>query len=102
MENQMKSFVHLNKGRTPRQAHRDLDGLKDDELGRNAFYGRTAQLYRRNDPTRYEALGDYRPRELSINALSPEDAEDPRGLPVALFENDACRILLSRRSAAMP
>ncbi len=39
----MKSFLHLNKGRTPRQAHRDLGDLKDDELGRNAFYGRTAQ-----------------------------------------------------------
>jgi hypothetical protein len=30
----MESLVHLRKGRTPRRLHADLDGLKDDELGR--------------------------------------------------------------------
>ena len=30
----MESFVHLRKGVTPRRLHADLDGLKDDELGR--------------------------------------------------------------------
>ena len=30
----MKSFIQLQKGETPRQAHNDLGGLKDDELGR--------------------------------------------------------------------
>lgn len=98
----MKSFLHLNKGRTPRQAHRDLDGLKDDELGRNAFYGRTAQLYRRHDPTRFEARGDYRPREVNVDTLTPGDRTDAAGFPLPLFENDTCRILLSRRSSAMP
>lgn len=98
----MKSFLHLNKGRTPRQAHRDLGGLKDDELGRNAFYGRTAQLYRRHDPTRFEARGDYRPREVNVDTLTPGDRTDAAGFPLPLFENDTCRILLSRRSAAMP
>ena len=98
----MKSFLHLNKGRTPRQAHRDLGGLKDDELGRNAFYGRTAQLYRRHDPTRFEARGDYRPREVALDVLAAADHTDARGVPLPLFENDTCRILLSRRSQAMP
>ncbi|BBY07648.1 hypothetical protein MNVI_29660 [Mycobacterium noviomagense] len=50
-EPSMESFVHLRKGRTPRRLHADLDGLKDDELGRGGFTGRTANLYRRHDPT---------------------------------------------------
>ena len=49
----MESFVHLRKGTTPRRLHADLDGLKDDELGRGGFTGRTANMYRRNDPTAY-------------------------------------------------
>ena len=43
----MESFVHLRKGSTPRRMHADLDGLKDDELGRNGFTGRTANFLRR-------------------------------------------------------
>ena len=54
----MESFVHLRKGNTPRRLHADLDGLrrlKDDELGRGGFTGRTANMYRRHDPTAYRA-----------------------------------------------
>ena len=98
----MKSFVHFNKGRTPRQAHTDLDGLKDDELGRGGFSGRTAQLYRRNDPTRFRTDGPYRPRNLRFKALAPADGADPRGEPLLLFSNEDCRIFLSRRATAMP
>ena len=53
----MESFVHLRKGRTPQRMHADLDGLKDDELGRGGFTGRTATLYRSNDPTAFRAVG---------------------------------------------
>ena len=35
----MESFVHLRKGTTPTRVHADLDGLKDDELGRGGFTG---------------------------------------------------------------
>lgn len=98
----MKSFINFNKGRTPRQAHVDLGGLKDDELGRRGFSGRAAQLYRRNDPTKYRVEGDYRLRNLNGNKLEPRDGTDPSGLPLPLFENDDCRILLSRRSREMP
>ena len=49
----MESFIQLRKGTTPRKIHRDLDGLKDDELGRYGFTGRTAHMYRRNDPTAF-------------------------------------------------
>jgi len=98
----MKSFINFNKGRTPRQAHTDLDGLKDDELGREGFSGRAAQLYRRNDPTKYRVEGDYRLRNINGNALEPADRSDARGLAMPLFENDDCRVLLSRRREAMP
>lgn len=98
----MKSFIHHRKGQTPRQAHVDLEGLKDDELGRQGFQGRTAQLYRRNDPTTYRAEGDYRLREADAATLPCEDQSDPRGRPLALLENDDCRVTVSRRSQPMP
>lgn len=98
----MKSFVQHRRGRTPRQAHVDLEGLKDDELGRGGFGGRHAQLYRRNDPTRYKSLGDYRPRRGMSYELTTDDATDPRALPTTLLENADCRIGISRRASAMP
>ena len=56
----MESFVHLRKGKTPHRLHADLDGPRDDELGRCGFTGRTANMYRRHDPTAYrlfDAIG---------------------------------------------
>ena len=98
----MESFVHLRKGTTPRRLHADLDGLKDDELGRGGFTGRTANLYRRNDPTAYRADGPLRPIDVLSTQLEPTDATDPTGHPLQLFDNADCRISLSRRSAEMP
>ena len=74
----MESFVHLRKGRTPRRLHADLDGLKDDELGRGGFTGRTANIYRRNDPTAYRASGPLRPIDVLSSELKPSDATDAR------------------------
>jgi hypothetical protein len=44
MEPTMESFVHLRKGRTPKRLHADLDGLKDDELGRDGFTGVVSEV----------------------------------------------------------
>ena len=98
----MESFVHLRKGNTPRRLHADLDGLKDDELGRGGFTGRTANFFRRHDPTAYRAVGPLSPRDLLAGELTPGDAADPAGAPLLLFSNSDCRILLSRRAAPMP
>lgn len=98
----MESFVHLRKGTTPRRIHADLDGLKDDELGRGGFTGRTANMYRRHDPTAYRAEGPLRPVDVLAALLAPTDAADAAGDPLLLFSNADCRIKLSRRSAAMP
>ena len=98
----MESFVHLRKGTTPRRVHADLGGLKDDELGRRGFVGRTANLYRRNDPTAYRADGPLRPVDVLTDRLTPGDATDADGLPLRLFHNADCRIALSRRVAPMP
>ena len=98
----MESFVHLRKGTTPRRLHADLDGLKDDELGRGGFSGRTANFFRRNDPTRYRAAGPLRPVDVLADQLKPADATDPGGGPLVLFSNDDCRVMLSRRAAEMP
>ncbi|MCB0927741.1 MAG: homogentisate 1,2-dioxygenase [Mycolicibacterium insubricum] len=98
----MESFVHLRKGQTPERMHADLGGLKDDELGRNGFVGRTATLYRRNDPTAFRCDGPLRPTDVVASTLAPEDSTDPAGAPLLLYSNDDCEVLLSRRAAAMP
>ena len=98
----MESFVHLRKGTTPRRLHADLDGLKDDELGRGGFTGRTANFFRRHDPTDFRASGPLRPIDVLAEALTPGDATDAAGSPLLLFSNPDCRISLSRRSQPMP
>jgi homogentisate 1,2-dioxygenase len=98
----MESFVHLRKGKTPRRLHADLDGLKDDELGRGGFTGRTANMYRRHDPTTYRAVGPLRPVDVLSGVLKPSDVTDAHGGPLLLFSNSDCRISLSRRNEAMP
>ncbi|WP_283608861.1 homogentisate 1,2-dioxygenase [Mycolicibacterium poriferae] len=98
----MESFVHLRKGKTPRRLHADLDGLKDDELGRGGFTGRTANLYRRHDPTAYRTVGPLRPLDVLSSELKPSDSTDAHGAPLLMFSNADCQVLLSRRSEAMP
>lgn len=98
----MESFIHLRKGNTPRRLHADLDGLKDDELGRGGFTGRTANMYRRHDPTAYRAEGPLRPLQVLTSELKPSDATDAAGEPLRLFSNVDCRISLSRRTEEMP
>ena len=98
----MESFTHLRKGTTPHRVHADLGGLKDDELGRGGFTGRTANIYRRNDPTEFRAVGPLRPVDVLATELKPSDATDAAGAPLLLFSNADCRISLSRRGEAMP
>ena len=98
----MESFVHLRKGRTPKRLHADLDGLKDDELGRGGFTGRTANIYRRHDPTAYRSAGPLRPIDVLSSELKPSDATDAHGGPLLLFSNADCQVSLSRRTEQMP
>ena len=98
----MESFVNLRKGITPRRLHADLNGLKDDELWRGGFTGRTANFFRRHDPTEFRSTGPLRPVDVLADALTPGDATDAAGSPLLLFSNPDCRISLSRRSQAMP
>lgn len=98
----MESFVQYRKGTTPKRIHADLDGLKDDELGRNGFSGRQAQLYRHHDPTVSRWVGELHERHLQTLELTPDDHDDPRGDPLLLFSNRDLRISISRRKEAMP
>lgn len=97
----MESFVQLRSGKTPRQIHRDVGDLKDDELGRSGFTGRAAHLYRRNDPTKFRMEGDLRGIDTQTLDLRPSDLEAD-GEPLLMFHNDDCRISLSRRGEAAP
>ena len=98
----MESFIQLRSGTTPRQVHRDLGGLKDDELGRGGFTSRYAHLYRREDPTEYRVSGPLGPLDVQTFAREPIDLNDPAGEPMELFANGDCRISLSRRREAAP
>ncbi|GAB90943.1 homogentisate 1,2-dioxygenase [Gordonia rhizosphera] len=98
----MESFVQFRKGTTPDHVHRDLDGLKDEELGRYGFVGRQAQLYRENDPTQYTAEGLISMTDVLVEDLEPTDLNDADGAPLMLYYNADVRFLLSRRSQPMP
>ena len=99
----MESFVHLRKGTTPKRLHADLDGLKDDELGRGGFTGRTANMYRRHDPTAYRGVGPLRPVDVLASELKPE-RRHRRGtaLPCCCSPTPTAASRLSRRTEAMP
>lgn len=98
----MESFIQHRSGQTPRQIHRDVGELKDDELGRAGFTGRTAHLYRRNDPTRFRVEGELVGADADTSDLHPTDESDPAGEPLLLFHNEDCRISISRRAEAAP
>src|SRR6185312_6985034 len=70
--------------------------------GRGGFTGRTANMYRRNDPTAYRSSGPLRPVDVLATELKPSDATDAGGGPLRLFSNADCRISLSRRVDEMP
>ena len=98
----MRTLIQHARGRTPRQAHRDLDGMLEDELTRDGFDGRSAALYRANDPTKFRATGRFRSTLVHGTKLPTGDCDDPAGLPQRLFYNDDCTIWCSRRGRSMP
>jgi homogentisate 1,2-dioxygenase len=99
----IRPWLQISRGKTPRQAHVGLDGLKDDELGRGGFTGRVANLYRRNDPTAWTRIeGEIRLWDIALHAIEPTDMSDPAGAPMLAFFNDDVRISVSRRAAPMP
>jgi homogentisate 1,2-dioxygenase len=103
-DNRMKSWIHLNKGVTPRQAHVNLpDGLKEEEIGRGGFMGQVAELYRRHEPTKWVRVeGDGAPGDVDGKKLDAPDRTDARAEPARAFWNDDVTISISRRSEAMP
>lgn len=102
----MRSWIHLKSGRVLRQAHVDLPslgGLKEDELGRQGFSGRVAELYRRNEPIGWTRLvGNLRPWDLDGYGASCPDLTDPDAMPTMMFHNEDVAVSISRRSKTMP
>ncbi len=99
----MESFTHLRKGTTPRRIHADLEGLKDDELGRGGFewtHG-TPLPAPRPHPVPQRGSADRRRHR--------RERTDPHrqwtilsGAPLLMFSNADCRISLSMRNAPAP
>lgn len=105
----MRTLIQFSKGRTSRQAHRDLptasdDGelLKDDELTRQGFDGRETVLYRVNDPTTFRSEGRFRSTSAMLTEVKPSDLSDAAGTAQRLYYNADATIWLSRRSEPMP
>jgi homogentisate 1,2-dioxygenase len=105
----MRTLIQFSKGKTSKQAHRDLpetgsDGsrLKDDELTRQGFDGREAVLYRTNDPTVFRTEGRFKSTSALLGDIKPADLTDPRGTPQRLYYNADVTIWLSRRAEPMP
>jgi homogentisate 1,2-dioxygenase len=94
----------LKKGKTTSQAHVGLpEGTYEEEHGRKGFYGKSAHLYHAHPPTgwiRFE--GKLRPHCFDLNQLKPSDENDAEGMPLAFLGNNDIRLLVSRRSEAMP
>ncbi|TKG73134.1 homogentisate 1,2-dioxygenase [Prauserella endophytica] len=101
-EDDMTTPTHVQRGTLPRGVYQNLDGLKDDLLGRNGFLGRQTHLYRHGDPCEYRPAADPQTRSALQRQLSPTDATDPSGTPIRLAHNESCQLWLSRRAAAMP
>lgn len=98
----MRTLIQHTKGRTSRQAHRDIGDLCDDELGRDGFDGRESVLYRRSDPTVFRSEGRFRSTQVDAFDLAPDDLMDPAGRPMRLFYNDLVTVWLTRRSHSSP
>lgn len=105
----MRSLIQHSRGRTSKQAHRDLPGgapdgslLKDDELTRQGFDGREAVLYRSNDPTVFRTTGRFKSTYGVAGEIVTPDLTDPRGAPQRLYYNEDATIWLSRRTEPMP
>ena len=97
-----RSLMQVSQGRTTRQAHRDLDGLQDEELTRQGFDGRSTVFYRNGDPTRFRSEGRFRHTMIDGNSVDVPDQKSADGHARRLFFNDECVIWLSRRSESMP
>ncbi|MGI0149971.1 MAG: homogentisate 1,2-dioxygenase, partial [Thermoplasmata archaeon] len=100
----MKSWIHHSKGQVPRQAHVNVPkGLKEEEVGRQGFQGRAAELYHLNEPTAWTRVeGDLHPWDIDGNRLESKDRKDPRAEPLLAFHNEDVRISISRRAKPMP
>lgn len=94
----------LKKGLATRQAHVALPpGTVEEEHGRSGFFGAASHLYRLHPPTGWTKMeGPLKPHLIDTNLLTPTDQTDPEGEPVIFLWNNDIRMMISRRSHAMP
>jgi homogentisate 1,2-dioxygenase len=89
-----------------RLPHNDV--MPDQDLvkhhyNRRGLVGPQAMLFRRTHPMSWRRVsGNYQTWELNVLAITPSDAESPRGEAVKLFHSDDLAIWLSRRKETMP
>ncbi len=87
---------YLRRGKTPKRVHADLDGLKDDELGRGGPAGRPRIRTGGTTGPPHRTVGLTAPHRCVAmsSELKPGDSTDAHGSPPLMFSNDDCQILL--------
>jgi homogentisate 1,2-dioxygenase len=92
------------KGKASKQAHVALpEGTYEEEHGREGFFGRVSHLYHAHPPTGWTRIeGALRPHAFDLNAITPTDMTDARGVPEPILYNDDLIVSISRRSTAAP
>lgn len=98
------SWIHHAKGQYARQAHiRIPQGLKEEEVGRDGFQGRVAELYRKNEPTRWVRVeGEYAPGDVDGEKITVDDEKDPSAGRAVLWHNDDIIVSVSQRREPQP
>jgi homogentisate 1,2-dioxygenase len=92
------------RGRYSRQAHCDLpEGTYEEEFARQGFFGPASHLYHQHAPTEWLRIeGPLRPRAYDLRHVVAADALAPALPATSVLGNQDLRILVSRRTLAMP
>lgn len=91
------------KGVVSHQAHVGIpDGLYEEEVGRNGFFGRYAHLYRENPPVGWTHIeGPLKPQLFDLQKLADGDGRDwlsLKGEP--LLQNDDVKVMFFKSAKA--
>lgn len=79
------------------------EGTFEEMHTRNGFAGDASHLYRAHPTTMWSRVeGPIRPRGIRCDDLPPEDAENPKALPLTLLRNAAMTLSVSKRRQTAP
>lgn len=83
------------KGAVTRQAHVNVpDGLFEEEVGRNGFFGKYAHLYRENPPVGWSRIeGPLKPQLFDLQRLQKKESQNWLILRQSMLFNDDVQVM---------